>query len=288
VKIAITGASGFVGQYVLRRLIQVSAEIVALTRDETRLAEWRNQIRVVKIDLSHSQPNCYTRLGNPDVLIHLAWDGLPNYKSLHHFETELPRQYLFLQAIIEGGLPSLVVTGTCFEYGMQSGELSEQLLAQPRNPYGYAKDALRRQLEFLQTVRPFDFTWARLFYMFGEGQPKSSLYPQLKEAVSRGDRIFNMSAGEQLRDYLHVEEIARLIVELATHRCNCGIVNVCSGKPISIRNLVEGWLREYGWEIQLNLGHYSYVDYEPLAFWGARQKLQRILEVPGITPEIRM
>ena len=140
-----------------------------------------------------------------------------------------------------------------------------ELLAQPRNPYGYAKDALRRQLEFLQTVRPFDFAWARLFHMFGEGQPKSSLYPQLKEAVSRGDRIFNMSAGEQLRDYLHVEEIARLIVELATHRCNCGIVNVCSGKPISIRNLVEGWLREYGWELQLNLGHYSYIDYEPLA-----------------------
>ena len=108
--------------------------------------------------------------------MHLAWDGLPNYRSLHHFETELPKQYRFLREVVSRGLKSLLVTGTCFEYGMQNGELSESLICMPDNPYGYAKDALRRQLTFLKTEFQFNLTWARLFYMYGEGQGSKSIY----------------------------------------------------------------------------------------------------------------
>jgi len=42
--------------------------------------------------------SCFDRMGRPDILVHLAWDGLPNYKSLHHFETELPKHYRFLKS----------------------------------------------------------------------------------------------------------------------------------------------------------------------------------------------
>lgn len=276
-KIAVTGASGFIGRYVLAELERHQVEIVAVTRDATRLAGLGIAGRIVEMDIAAPGEDCFDRLGRPDVLIHLAWDGLPNYKSLHHFETELPRQFRFLKAMVEAGLPSLLVTGTCFEYGMQSGPLSEELVALPGNPYGYAKDALRRQLEFLKAVKPFDLTWARLFYMYGEGQPKSSLYPQLKDAASRGERVFNMSGGEQLRDYLPVGEVARLISILAVHQSGAGCVNVCAGKPISVRKLVEGWLAENGWDIGLNLGHYPYPGYEPMAFWGDRRRMDAIL-----------
>jgi dTDP-6-deoxy-L-talose 4-dehydrogenase (NAD+) len=113
--------------------------------------------------------------------------------------------------------------------------------------------------------------------MYGEGQPKSSLYPQLKDAVSRGERVFNMSGGEQLRDYLPVGEVARLISILAGRQSDTGCVNVCSGKPISVRKLVEGWLAENGWDIGLNFGHYPYPDYEPMAFWGDRHRMDAML-----------
>ena len=75
--------------------------------------------------------NMFSLMGNPDVLIHLAWQGLPNYKSLHHFESELPVQYDFLSTLIKEGLQSIVVVGTCFEYGMQSNSLSEKLNTNP-------------------------------------------------------------------------------------------------------------------------------------------------------------
>ena len=272
-KIAVTGASGFIGRHVLTDLLEHGADVVAVTRDAAHLNGVDATVGIVEMDISNPPANCFERLGKPDVLIHLAWGGLPDYKSLHHFETELPRQYQFLKSLVEDGLPSMLVTGTCFEYGMRSGALSEEMLPQPDNPYGYAKNALRQQLQYLQSGRSFNLAWARLFYTYGEGQAATSLYPALKGAVMRGDKVFNMSGGEQLRDYLHISEIARQIVRLAMSQRDTGVINICSGNPVSVRRLAEQWLRENNWEIELNLGYYPYPDYEPMAFWGDRRLL---------------
>lgn len=155
---------------------------------------------------------------------------------------------------------------------MQSGPLSTDMPAQPSNPYGFAKDALRQQLAFLKTTNPFNLTWARLFYLYGDGQSSASLYSKLKEAVVRGDQVFDMSGGEQLRDYLPVQEVARRIVSMSIDGASQGVVNICSGKPISVRRLVEQWLAEHHWKIELNLGFYPYPDYEPMAFWGVHHE----------------
>lgn len=276
-KVAVTGAGGFIGRHVLAELAHNQVETVAVTRDVKRLQDLSSEVRVVEIDIASPGYDCFNRMGSPDVLIHLAWGGLPNYRSLHHFEAELPNQYHFIKTLIEAGLPSLLVAGTCFEYGMQSGQLSEGIKSSPENPYSHAKDTLRQQLEYLKSVKPFNLIWGRLFYMYGEGQPGNSLYAQLKAAVLRGDPVFNMSGGEQLRDYLPVTEVAREITRLALSGQDTGTVNICSGKPVSVRKLVENMLRENSWEIALNLGHYPYPDYEPMAFWGDATKLRGIL-----------
>jgi len=112
--------------------------------------------------------------------------------------------------------------------------------------------------------------------MYGQGQSNTSLFTKLKEAVVRGDKVFNMSGGEQLRDYLPVGEIARQIVRLAMLKRDIGVVNICSGEPVSVRKLVERWLHENNWKIELNLGHYPYPDYEPMAFWGDSSRIDSI------------
>ena len=144
--------------------------------------------------------------------------------------------------------------------------------------YGEAKDALRKELERLQTIRPFDLTWTRLFYLHGAGQAAGSLLPQLDRAIARGDATFDMSGGEQLRDYLPVDDAARQLVALALNGRDNGVVNVCSGQPISVRELVEAVVARHGSSIRLNLGRYPYPDYEPMAFWGDRSKLTRLLD----------
>ena len=276
-KVAVTGATGFIGRHVIAELEARSVEPIAVVRSLTEKTSVLTGSRVIQLDLHNPLSDAFESMGRPDVLIHLAWSGLPNYKSLHHFEHELPAQYRFLKDLVQSGLQTLVVAGTCFEYGMQSGSLSEDIEPHPINPYGFAKNVLRTQLEYLKAAYPFQLVWARLFYLYGSGQSESSLLPQLRQAVERGDQVFNMSGGEQLRDYLPVDEVAKHIVSLALAKKNTGTVNVCSGIPISVRRLVEGWVKENGWSIRLNLGHYPYPDYEPMAFWGDRTKLDHIL-----------
>ena len=277
-KIAVTGASGFIGQHIVAELQRQSISVVLVVRNSLSLPVSLANHHIAIIDLQNPPLDSYELMGSPDVLIHLAWGGLPNYKSLHHFEEELPQQFKFLKMVIKSGLKNLVVAGTCFEYGMQSGALAEDTIAQPTNSYGFAKDTLRSQLEYLQQIENFNLTWARLFYLYGDGQAETSLLSQLKRAVEHGDKSFNMSGGEQLRDYLPVTEVAKHLVSLAIMRQDCRIINVCSGKPISVRKLVEDWIKQNDWSINLNLGYYPYPNYEPMAFWGNCQKLNRSLE----------
>jgi nucleoside-diphosphate-sugar epimerase len=275
--VVVTGASGFVGRAVLAALAARGIRPTAVTRDRRRLSDLEQDATIIEGDIGVPHPPFIAEIARHDILLHLAWDGLPNYKSLHHFETELPAQYCFLKAVVAAGSRSLLVTGTCFEYGMQEGGLVETVPSQPTNPYGCAKDALRRQLSFLKQETPFALTWARLFYMYGTGQNPKSIYSQLAAAVDRGDDHFDMSAGEQIRDYLPIEEVAELLVRLTLLGRDVGIVNICSGQPRSMRGVVESWLRDNGWRITLRLGRYPYPDYEPFAFWGSAEKLRDVL-----------
>ena len=280
-RVAVTGATGFIGRHVLAELCRRGHETTACVRDASRLPDEFLQMGtgVRQIAIGAGDEPDWQSLGSPDALIHLAWDGLPNYHSLHHFEKELPAQYSFLARLVKTGLPALTVTGTCFEYGMQSGALGEETMCLPSNCYGFAKNTLYKQLQFLSEKHSFNLVWARLFYLYGDGQSSNSLLSQLRNAVTERKKVFDMSGGEQLRDYLPVTTVSRFLCTLATLGQDIGPINICSGKPISVRRLVETWIREYGWKIELNLGHYPYPDYEPMAFWGKTDKLSTIISI---------
>ncbi|GHT36792.1 nucleoside-diphosphate sugar epimerase [Planctomycetales bacterium] len=215
--------------------------------------------------------------GNYDALLHLAWGGLPNYKERFHIERELPLHYRFIKRMVESGVKNVTVTGTCFEYGLQEGCLSETTPAKPCTAYGQAKNELRLMLEDLQQTIPFRLNWLRLFYVFGKGQSATSLSGQLETAIAEKRTSFDMSSGEQLRDYLPVEKVAQYIAALTLTEHSGGIINVCSGEPVSVRQFVENYLTERNAGIKLNFGVYPYPDYEPLAFWGDTERLKKIL-----------
>ncbi len=271
-KIAITGVTGFLGRHVTRAFAGHDVELVLAARRVEGLEPPLGG-SVVQLDVHAPPEGAFERLGRPDALLHLAWGGLPNYRSEHHVDVELPAQFRLLATLIREGLRSLVVTGTCFEYGMQSGELREDLETRPDNPYGVAKDALRQQLQRLRSELPFQLTWARLFYMYGEGQSPRSLYSLLQQALQDNAVSFPMSGGEQLRDFLPVETVADHLAAMALSGADLGVVNVCSGRPTTVRALVESWLEEAGSDLELELGRYPYPDYEPMAFWGSAGRL---------------
>ncbi|MBD8880538.1 NAD(P)-dependent oxidoreductase [Rhodanobacter sp. 7MK24] len=277
-RIAVSGATGFIGRYVLRELQARDVDIVALTRSAPPRAIKSETFRWVALDIANAPANPYKAMGSPDVLIHLAWSGLPNYQASRHVEIELPTQLAFLTSCVRHGLKRLVVTGTCYEYGLASGGLIEDTPTRPCTQYGLAKDRLRKALFDLHTQHGLDLAWLRLFYLYGKGQSEKSLYRMLHAAIDRNAKAFDMSGGEQLRDFLPVHEAARIIVEVAQHEKLNGIFNVCSGRPIAVRELVQSWIEASGGKIAMNLGKVPYSAYEPMAFWGSREKLDAIVD----------
>lgn len=277
-KILVTGATGFVGQHVVPQLLARSHTVTAVARDtsKARCFDWYNHVHFIADDIYQLRESPFKFFGAPNALMHLAWEGLPNYKESFHFERNLFADYNFIKTLVDGGLQHLLVTGTCLEYGMRNGCLSEDMPTQPSNPYALAKDTLRKFLEAMAQPRDIVVQWARLFYMYGNGQNQNSLIAQLDHSIDSGDPVFNMSGGEQLRDYLPVEDVATKLVNLMEHPQCTGIVNICSGEPISVRRLVEQHLAQRESHIRLNIGYYPYPDYEPMAFWGDAKKFSSI------------
>ena len=127
-KILVTGATGFVGRHVVNELLKYDYEIIIAGRNKNLSTNEKINFIFFDLEKLDLSKNYFEYFNTPDLLIHLAWQGLPNYKSLFHFENNLPAHYSFLKNMVVNGLKNLVVTGTCFEYGMKEGCLSEDII----------------------------------------------------------------------------------------------------------------------------------------------------------------
>ena len=280
-KVLVTGATGFIGHYVVEELLRHGYTVIASSANKQKATKvsWFDKVTYISFDLQQFDQtiNYYHFFQKPDLMIHLAWEGLPNYKSSFHLEQNLPRHLNLLTNLIENGLADLTVTGTCLEYGIQEGGLKEDMPALPSTSYAVAKNELRKSLEALQQQHSFSFKWTRLFYMYGKGQNPNSLLSQLDKAIDDNEEVFNMSGGEQTRDYLPVEKVAEYIVRISVQNKLTEIINCCSGQPITIKQFVKNYLQKVNKEISLHFGYYPYTDYEPMHFWGNNDKLKMIL-----------
>ena len=278
-----TGATGFIGNRLIRELLKnKSNQVVATSRDVKKAEkfDWFSKVQYFEYDLNNViDEDLYGFFGKPDQLIHLAWGNLSNVKDLSHIEVMMPNHYKFIKSLVVGGLKDVVVTGSCFEYGMVEGCLSEDLETRPSNPYAIAKDTLRQFIVELNKRFDFTYKWIRVFYVYGEGQSKTSLMYLLEQAIQGQDKEFNMSGGEQLRDFSYIDDVVRNINLIANQNALVNqVINCCSGKPISVKNLVEGYLKDRAYDMRLNLGYYQYPDYEPMYFWGDRTRLDSLIE----------
>ncbi|MBN1213832.1 MAG: NAD(P)-dependent oxidoreductase, partial [Candidatus Lokiarchaeota archaeon] len=246
--ILVSGATGYIGEYVIKELLKnKDLEIIATgieEKDTLKNKEWIKDVNYIQCNIEQPDMNFFELLGTPDLLIHLTWQGLPNYNKLYHIEKNLITNYFFIKNMIQNGLKGISVIGTCLEYGLIEGCLSEDLSTNPITNYGIAKDTLRKAIEQLNKIYNFTFKWIRLFYMYGKGQNPNSLFSQLDKALENNQETFNMSGGEQLRDYLPVEDVGKYIVKISLQNQINGIINLCSGRPISIRRIIEDYLKK--------------------------------------------
>ena len=147
-RVLVTGATGFLGRHLVAELLTRSHEVTATARSvpKAQTCAWYPGVRFVPFSIGDSCGQFFDAIGEIDTLVHLAWSGLPNYQDRAHLIDNLESHSDFLRFAVAAGVSKVMVVGTCLEYGMQSGCLSETAPAQPENPYALAKNKLRLNL----------------------------------------------------------------------------------------------------------------------------------------------
>ena len=270
-KICIIGGTGFIGSNLIPKLISEGHHVIVTGRSKIKAEKhtWFKEVSFFELDIKQEiSNNTLNEISNVDKLIYLAWDGLPNYDSLNHIENNLFNNYFIIRKLIQNGLKDILILGTCFEYGKRDGSLNINLITNPVNSYAIAKDSLRKFIFLLKNEYEFNIKWVRLFYLYGYGQNENSLIPLLLKAVEKKQEFFNMSSGEQIRDYLSIEEVCKKLIHFSFLNNESGIYNCCSGIPISVRRFVEEYININNFDIKLNLNYYPQSQHESFSFWG--------------------
>lgn len=280
-KILVTGATSGFGKLIIPKLLEMGHHIIATSRDKNKAERlpFFSDINYIPYDID--QPfsgNLYDHFDRPDSMIHLAWDKLQDYGDEQHVSGILESHKVFLFNLISHGLKDFNGIGTCYEYGLKEGELVESDDPAPVLPYATAKDSLRVYVNSLQQQYVLSVKWLRIFYVFGETDGRKNLYKSLMEAISKREPVFNMSGGEQVRDFLSPDEMADLLVKASLQTKVQGIINCSSGNPVRLKDFVSNFLEKHQYAIRLNLGYYPYLPYEPMAAWGSTKKLNSVLQ----------
>jgi nucleoside-diphosphate-sugar epimerase len=282
VKLLVSGASGFLGKYVLPFLHNRNDEVFLIVRDQKHAKNLAKDYPKFTIILYDYTKNLRFSVGekNFDVYLNLAWGELNNFHSSWHLNNELPAQKRMLADVILLGVKKVVSIGTCLEYSNLVGEIRESDQCEPVIPYAVAKNEFRKFIEKTCNSNEIKYSWIRLFYFYGHGQQPRTLFGQIQAAVnSDQDTFIGSTNGMQSLDYMHVNEVAAKLVELVYLGDAFGQINLCGGFPRTLREIVQSWIAEESWKIQIVWGEDLPRAYEQNAFWGSTKKLDQIISL---------
>jgi len=283
-RIFVTGGTGFIGSHVVRELYSEGNTLLLLSRQTESALSKMPDVEVIQGDLSaaDSWKNEVTRF-KPQVAIHMAWESLPDYSariSIGNLNFGLK----LITLLAESGCKSVICTGSCWEYGQQTGKLREDIALKPFNAFSAAKNALHLVGREIAREHDMHFIWTRIFYVYGPGQRGTSLIPHIIDCVRKGENP-EIKTPSAKNDFVYVEDVARAISAIVRESQKDGVYNIGSGSSTSVQRVTEiirkgfkfpekcGWLinltdgpdvdswadiskikKDIGWEPQIGIG----------------------------------
>lgn len=263
-RIFLTGGTGFIGSHFIRQAHKVGHTIIAQRRMGSqpripldRQPQWID--RPLDGDFSEEMQGC-------DVLVHLA-SHTPNppYDSLDRcLYWNVQASLTLSEQARQAGIRHFVTAGSCFEYG-RSAERYERIPVdaplEPTLSYPTSKAAASVAFLGFAAEHKLHLRILRIFQVFGEGEPASRLWPSLRAAAHEG-RDFAMSAGDQVRDFIDVRDVAAAFVAAIDFADGIPgqpeIRHVGTGRPQRLADFARQWWQEFEATGELKLGAVPY------------------------------
>ena len=271
-RILVTGANGYIGSKVVKKLCDLNQTVIAVDLNNNFI----DKRAIFKCcNIFETEDNWMEKLERPDICIHFAWrDGFVHnsYKHLN----DLSLHCNFLMNLVDNGIKKIVVMGSMHEIGYWEGQVTENTPCNPMSYYGIAKNSLR---QFLETYceKKCNLQWLRGFYIYGDDAFGNSIFCKIKKADSENQKYFPFTSGKNQYDFIHVDELVKQIAYTILQNDVLGIINICSGKPVSLGEKIEWYIKENKLNIKLDYNKFPDRKYDSPCIYGANEKIEQIL-----------
>ena len=272
-KILVTGANGYLGQGIVKHILDCGNEVVAADFKIDYVDERADRRACNLFEIEDP----YNYFGKPDVLLHLAWrDGFVHYSDAHI--DDLPKHFKFIKTFAESDVKMIAAMGSMHEIGFFEGSIKENTPCNPITPYGISKNALRELTAMLCKQKNKEFMWLRGYYIVGNSQYGCSIFSKITAAEAEGKTEFPFTQGKNQFDFIDYEDFCEQVARAVSQELILGVINICSGHPEKLADRVERFIKENGYKIKLKYGAFPDRPYDSKAVWGDDSKIQNIMK----------
>jgi len=272
-KIVVTGAGGYIGRHVVSTLLDMGHDVVAVDINTELIDE---RAKTVNLSIFEDNKNLFNLLGEPDVCVHLAWRN----GFVHNADThigDLSAHFMFIKNMIDAGLKNIAIMGTMHEVGYWEGAIDEDTPCNPLSQYGIAKNALRQAVFQFSEGKDVNVYWLRAYYILGDDTKNHSIFTKILKADKNEQEFFPFTTGKTLYDFISVDELSKQIACTVSQDEITGVINVCTGRPISLAERTEQFINEHNLSIKLKYGAYPDRPYDSPGTWGNPDKINEIM-----------
>lgn len=240
-KIFVTGGTGFIGVHTVQLLAEKGHDLMLLARNPDKLhltAGLKRQIRFVCGDLT-GLDGWKKKLTNfrPEVLLHMAWEGLPDY-GIKMCKANFDYGVSMFILAGEAGCKSVMSLGSCWEYADKHGRLTENAKIDSTKIFPAFKNSLRIAGEAISNEYKMKFYWPRLFFVYGPGQRDTSLIPSVISAIRHGG-VPDIKKPANRNDFIYVTDVADALVKILQEKPDGIVYNIGSGYPTPVSKIVS-------------------------------------------------